>query len=211
MDTQAGATAARTKALRSGRVGLWPYHILELSDQELAQDLVRIMTHFKGIGYWPDLLVFVPQAGCHLRDLLLERMPNCCDVAMFSVRRACSLRRPNVLQKFIFRRRTLADIFRHVEVLLRLVKFTLKLRHNRHVEGDADSEVIGKRILIIDDSVDTGSTMRIISGRLIEAGAQEVRTACISNHMLPRKVKVDYAVHEYALLRTPNSRDYYAA
>ncbi|MCK4627477.1 MAG: phosphoribosyltransferase, partial [Sedimentisphaerales bacterium] len=67
-----------------------------------------------------------------------------------------------------------------------------------------------KKILVIDDSVDTGTTLKMVKSALMEKRVQSVSTACISNHLVPDKVDVDYSVYRYSLLRTKNSRDYYA-
>jgi len=75
---------------------------------------------------------------------------------------------------------------------------------------DVGFNVGGKKVLIIDDSVDTGTTLSMVKSALLKKGAESVSTACVSNHLLPDKVGVDYSVYTYALLRTRNSRDYNA-
>jgi hypoxanthine-guanine phosphoribosyltransferase len=67
-----------------------------------------------------------------------------------------------------------------------------------------------KKVLVIDDDVATGTTLSLVKSTLLEHGASSVTTASISNHFLPDEIKVDYSVYKYKLLRTKNSRDYYA-
>jgi hypoxanthine-guanine phosphoribosyltransferase len=75
---------------------------------------------------------------------------------------------------------------------------------------DIDFDVNKKTILIIDDDIATGTTLAMVKSILFERGASSVTTATISNHFLPDEIKVDYSVYRYILLRTKNSRDYYA-
>ncbi|GAC1477507.1 MAG: phosphoribosyltransferase [Gemmatimonadaceae bacterium] len=43
--------------------------------------------------------------------------------------------------------------------------------------GNAPIEVRGKRVLVVDETCDTGTTMRLALGACVHAGATEVRTA----------------------------------
>jgi uncharacterized protein len=45
------------------------------------------------------------------------------------------------------------------------------------VFGSAPPEVRGKRVLIVDETCDSGDTLRIAVGAVVNAGAKEVRTA----------------------------------
>ncbi len=45
------------------------------------------------------------------------------------------------------------------------------------VLSSAPSEVRGKRVLIVDETCDSGETMRLAIGAIVNAGASEVRTA----------------------------------
>ena len=157
-----------------------------------------------------DTIVFVPNAGKYISGLFIELFGDSFEIEFITVRRAFTVTKINPLKEFIFKRKWLSNIMRHVEVLLRVIKYKTGLRHNRIIQHSVDFDVKNKKILVIDDSVDTGTTLKLIKRLLLNKGAQSVTTACISNHLLPKHVHVDYAVHTYALLRTINSRDYYA-
>ena len=43
--------------------------------------------------------------------------------------------------------------------------------------GNAPTEVRGKRVLIVDETCDSGDTLRLAVGAIVNAGAREVRTA----------------------------------
>lgn len=50
-------------------------------------------------------------------------------------------------------------------------------RETPAVFGQAPHEVRGKRVLIVDETCDTGDTLRLAVGSIVNAGAAEVRTA----------------------------------
>ncbi len=50
-------------------------------------------------------------------------------------------------------------------------------RQNPAIFGAAPAEVRGKRILIVDETCDSGDTLRLAVGAIVSAGAREVRTA----------------------------------
>lgn len=83
----------------------------------------------------------------------------------------------------------------------------------RHIEFLDDISLIGiatiKKVLIVDDSADTGSSMLAVRNLV---GSQfpnsEIRTAVL-NVMSQSKnaIKIDYSLYEDAMLRTPMSKD----
>jgi hypoxanthine phosphoribosyltransferase len=50
-------------------------------------------------------------------------------------------------------------------------------RNTPAVFGAAPHEVRGKRVLIVDETCDSGETMRLAVGAIVNAGAKEIRTA----------------------------------
>ena len=99
---------------------------------------------------------------------------------------------------------------RHFDVLLRLAKYRIGIDQKMVAELDINFDVRNKKVLVIDDDIATGTTLAVVKSTLLKHGALSVTTACISNHFLPDEVDVDYSVYRYVLLRTRNSRDYYA-
>ena len=189
---------------------LWPYRILVRSDEQIKADLRKIIDHFEQQGRHFDTVVFIPNAGIYLSEMFASVCPNSYAVAFVEVRRASSTARVTPPHRVVFRNRRLSNIARHFEVLVRLVKLYVGLRQKMVADLQVDDEVVGKNVLVIDDSVDTGTTLRMVKSALLEKGAASVTTACISNHLAPGRVQVDYSVYEYRLLRTRNSRDYHA-
>ena len=189
---------------------LWPYRILKRDEDDIKAALSKIMEHFAEHDETFDAVVFVPHAGRYLSELFAQIYDSSCEVNFVTVRRASTVSQDNLLKKFIFKRKWLSDIMRHVDVLLRLIKYKLGINQKMVVEPTVDFDVRDKKVLIIDDDVATGATLALVKSALLERGASSVTTASISNHFLPDKIDVDYSVYRYALLRTKNSRDYYA-
>jgi hypoxanthine phosphoribosyltransferase len=52
-----------------------------------------------------------------------------------------------------------------------------EIRETPAVLGSAPAEVRGKRVLIVDETCDSGDTLRLAVGAIVNAGAEEVRTA----------------------------------
>jgi UDP-N-acetylglucosamine transferase subunit ALG13 len=189
---------------------VWPYRILPREDDDITADLRDIIEHFADQDRLFDVAVFIPNAGAYLSERFRPLVNGTVDIRFVTVRRASTVSEPGPVKAFIFRHRVLSNIMRHVEVLARRIKYALRAKQKMVVDFDLDFDPQGKRVLVIDDSVDTGTTMRMVKQMLRERGATAVATACISNHLVPEKVLVDYAVYRYRLLRTKNSRDYHA-
>jgi phosphoribosylpyrophosphate synthetase len=191
-------------------VKLWPYRILKRDDDGIRADLDSIMQNFALMGQVFDTVVFIPYAGKYLNELFVDKFGDSFDIDFVTVRRASTVKRDNLFKKFIFKRKWLSDVMRHFDVFFRLVKHKLGIRQKMLAELAIDFDVRDKRVLVIDDDIATGETLSLVKSSLLEHGASSVTTATISNHFLPDKINVDYSVYKYVLLRTKNSRDYYA-
>jgi phosphoribosylpyrophosphate synthetase len=192
------------------KMNLWPYRILKKDDEDIKRDLKNIVKHFKQNGLQFSTVVFIPSAGVYLSQMFHEVFNGSIEVRLLTIQRASTVAGNNWLKNIVFKKKSLAGLMRHVEVFLRLVKYKFGLRHKRVMQESINFDVKNKNVLVIDDSVDTGTTMNIIKSKLLLNGARNVYTACISNHLIPEKVHVDYSIYKYILLRTKNSRDYYA-
>lgn len=189
---------------------LWPYRILTRNDDEIKADLKQIIGHFSRKGIVFDTIVFVPNAGIYLSELFIELFGERYDINFITVRRSSTVAKSNFIKELIFSKKWLSDFMRHLEVLLRLAKYKFGIKQKMTAKLEIDFDVRDKRVLVIDDSVDTGTTLKMVKSALMEKRVRSVITACISNHLMPDKVDIDYSVYRYALLRTKNSRDYYA-
>ena len=190
---------------------LWPYRILKRDDDDIKAGLKNIMQHFAARDRSFDMVVFVPNAGKYLSELFVQIYDSSCEVNFVTVRRASTVSGENLIKKLIFKKRWLSDAMRHIDVLWRLMKYKLRLGQKMVAETSVEFDVKGKDVLVIDDDIATGATLTIVKSSLLKHGASSVATASISNHFLPDRIKADYSVYQYVLLRTKNSRDYYAS
>jgi phosphoribosylpyrophosphate synthetase len=191
-------------------MGLWPYRILSRDDDDIKADLSDIMQHFTQKSQNFDMIVFVPNAGKYLSQLFVEIFNDSFEINFVTVRRASTVSKDNRLKQIIFKKKWLADAMRHIDVLLRLIKYKLGIRQTMVAELTVNFDVKNKRVLVVDDDIASGTTLELVKSVLLKHGASSVTTASISNHFLPDEIKVDYSLYRYALLRTRNSRDYYA-
>lgn len=189
---------------------LWPYRILSRDDEEIKDDIKNIMQHFTAKDKTFDMVIFVPYAGLYLAKLFSQIYKGYYKVNFITARRVSTVTKTKFLKRSIFKRKWLSDFMRHIDVLLRLTKYTLGLRQKMVAETKLDFDVRNKKVLVIDDDVATGTTLEMVKFILLKHGASSITTASISNHFLPDKIKIDYSVYKYKLLRTKNSRDYYA-
>ncbi|HPS55242.1 MAG TPA: phosphoribosyltransferase [Sedimentisphaerales bacterium] len=189
-------------------MNLWPYRILKQDANDIRADLSNIMHHFDAECRVFDMIVFVPYAGIYLSDIFKELFGKSFEINFVTVRRASTVSKSNSFKRYIFKKKILADIMRHIDVLIRLIKYRIGKSQKMVTELEINFDVNGKNILIIDDDIATGTTLNKVKSILLEHGAASVTTGCISNHFLPDEIKVDYSVHRYVLLRTKNSRDF---
>ncbi len=189
---------------------LWPYRILSRDDDDIRADLSGIMQHFAQKSQAFDMIVFIPNAGKYLSRLFVEVFDSSFEIKYMTVRRASTVSKDNSLKQIIFKKKWLADTMRHFDVLLRLIRYKLGIKQSMVADLTVDFDVRKKKILVIDDDIASGATLELVKSVLLKHDALSVTTASISNHFLPDKIKVDYSLYRYALLRTKNSRDYYA-
>ena len=90
----------------------------------------------------------------------------------------------------------LADLIREMPLKMKLGLITVSSYRGATTESrgstilqDLNVEVAGRHVLLIDDILDTGGTIRLVRQRLVEAGAESVRTCVLLRK--PSKAPVD--------------------
>ena len=112
-------------------MGLWPYRILKRDEEDIKSDLRNIMQHFAEKSQTFDMIIFVPNAGKYLSQLFVEIFDSSFNTNFVTVRRASTVSKDNRLKKVIFKKKWLADVMRHVDVLLRLMRYKLGIRQTK--------------------------------------------------------------------------------
>jgi len=192
------------------RRSMWPYEVVRKTDADIERDLRELVMALEGQGRRFDTIVFVPNAGYYLRDMFIRGLgaERNYDIRFVSVRRASTVEANSAFHRYVFKRRWLADLLRHVEMVVRLMKRCGGISQKMVRQDHLDFDPRGREILVVDDSTETGTTLSLVKTMLLEAGAASVTTACISNNAPARQEVVDFALTRCRLLRTRASRDY---
>jgi hypoxanthine phosphoribosyltransferase len=98
-----------------------------------------------------------------------------------------------------------ADLIRQVPIAMRIGLLAVNSYPGRSVRsqgsrvlGEQLGDLSGRHVLLVDDILDSGGTVRLVSGMLKERGAASVRTCVLLRKDRPsaREVRVDYVGFE---------------
>ena len=98
-----------------------------------------------------------------------------------------------------------ADLIRHIPMAMRIGLLAVTSYPGRSVQsqgsrvlGEQLGDVSGRHVLLVDDILDSGGTLRLVRGMLKDSGAASVRTCVLLRKDRPaaREVEVDYVGFE---------------
>ena len=98
-----------------------------------------------------------------------------------------------------------ADLIRHIPMAMRIGLLAVTSYPGRSVRsqgsrvlGEQLGDVSGRHVLLVDDILDSGGTLRLVRGMLKDSGAASVRTCVLLRKDRPaaREVEVDYVGFE---------------
>ena len=98
-----------------------------------------------------------------------------------------------------------ADLIRHIPIAMRIGLLTVSSYPGRSVQtqgsqllGKQFGDLTGRHVLLLDDILDSGGTLRMVQALLAESGAASVRTCVLLRKDRPaaRDVPVDYVGFE---------------
>lgn len=132
--------------------------------KSLAKPLARLMAQAADFPEQPELIAFVPLSKNHRRErgynqseALAEELGKLLGIPVKSVLEKVGENKTQHLLSAKERRRNVRNVYR------------------------ASAEVRGKKILLVDDIVTTGATLRECAGQLYRAGAQRVFALCAAD------------------------------
>lgn len=185
--------------------------VLTLNEREF-EHASRRLERLVREDYSPDLVVGIATGGEYLASLLLVEVPH------VSVR----MHRPSTADKerasIIFRvlrrsPRKLSDALRLVEArVLQVTSLWEKPRKPQIPDHVAEAIAAARRVLVVDDAVDSGATMKAVM-EAVKAipGEREVRGAAVTVTTDSPKVTPEYALFRNGtLIRFPWSKDFYS-
>lgn len=165
-----------------------------------------------GCSYTPDLIVGVLAGGAEVAAQV-QRVSQF-DAALCLVgtaRPSSELKRRIFLERLVGRMPTrVLDCLRIAEHRVRERRFSSGTESARSVwiPDDATLAMVGaKRILVVDDAVDTGRTMRAVVDEIRRVSAAEIRTAAITVTFHSPLIDPDFALEHGVLMRFPWSMD----
>lgn len=174
--------------------------VVELTMEQLRAEALRL-TELVSRDYRPDCVVYIARAGLPVAwpmgpafgaPLVAARAPR--PVSPLKDLAAPALRR----------------LPRGAKCLLRRVELGLRPCAHRQVWLEEDIPPGCRRVLLVDDSVDTGATLAAACRQVGQRfGGCSVRTAALNVwDKSARQVKTDYSLYRNTLLMTPLSRDW---
>ncbi|MGZ9809539.1 phosphoribosyltransferase family protein [Pseudoroseicyclus sp. H15] len=199
--------------------------VLTLTPAQLADQTGRLARRVRESGFLPELVVGIRTGGEHVARLALEDFPEARLAIVRRQRESTRLKTGmsvgTVLKPMPY---MVTDRLRIAEHRMRERRVRARGRGGRAARGGRDAvrvesgatlaarEYSERRILVVDDAVDTGQTMADVMdhlGRLFPRA--EIRSFSISRTMEHPLVEPDYAATGYGtLVRFFWSEDYHA-
>lgn len=170
--------------------------------QELA-DYVRAT-------FAPDVIVGVHRGGAVIAQAFRDRGVFNAEFATVSAARLGTHQKGRLSPLLRHTPRFAADILRRLEHRARVRRFEAGVRVQRSVHvPDETARALRRasRVLIVDDAVDTGETLRAVTERVKAASTAEVRTAALTVTFTHPLVSPHFSLHQGVLLRFPWSSD----
>jgi uncharacterized protein len=159
---------------------------------ELSRDLARQVSDS---GFDPDLVLGIANGGAHPALIVAETLGLPCQ--LYRVQRSST----GFKQALAFARRPLRS--RLLRRPARLVSRYLdrRLSRTRPVGRSVLKDIEGKRVLLVDDCIDTGASIALVRSLLEDRCAAEVRTAVLSWMTKHDSVRMNAVEPDYHLLR----------
>lgn len=180
------------------------FKILTLNDETFAEHCKRLLQKATDDGFEPDLTVSIPRGGDVMAEIACSKDKHR-NIILIRKAKGGKIKR---LFKPLFSKmpRGLNDRFRKLEARYLMHRDN----HMEHVEIVLPDECkTARRILIIDDAVDTGATLKAVFNKIkhFNSGA-DVRMAVITITSVKPLIMPDYYIYNNrSLVRFPWSID----
>lgn len=176
----------------------------------LLADVERLATQIKVSGKYPTYIISVREGGAYLGDLLRQHFPEVPYEAV-QLQRSLGVKKNNLSQWLIKKLpRKVCNWLRMLEMQLRDRKSVSASMQDIRIEDLKVTPVLGKRILLVDDAIDSGATIlavrKIIKQYCPEADINIAVFTVTSTHPA---CQADFCLyHNRTLCRFPWSIDY---
>lgn len=184
--------------------------VVTLNDEDFRNTCHTLAKQIK-ISFEPDLIIAIPRGGL---DVYLNMREEFSKVPYIE----CAISRPstdmkkkiNIKKLFKYIPYFLLNFMRRTEAFIREVQnLGQKKRNYKKIELACHENENVKNILIIDDAVDSGSTMKLVSDVVASKFPHaEIKTAALVVTFVKPFIKPDYFLYKNRLLRFPWSEDF---
>ncbi|MGP6148701.1 phosphoribosyltransferase [Priestia flexa] len=177
---------------------------LDLSIKEVRKLSLKLAKEIKTKGYEPDVVIYIKSGGYMIGDEIAKYF----NIPSVGVR---IFRKGNAVKK------KLTNLLGFLPHRLKLILRTLELKSGFHKKEskreifvDSNNVMYGKRILIVDDSVDTGNTILKMMDFLSKNHPHnyELKVAALNVFSMSKELlETDYFVYQDAVIIYPWSTD----
>jgi len=166
------------------------------------------------IDFQPDLIIGVQNGGAFvLNEFKISGKFGGADFEVVKIQRKDNFKNNFFAKLFLkYIPLKLADklrVYEHSQVMDSLRSLTEKQLLSLEINSDIDHQKAPKSILLVDDAIDTGSTMFVVKNNLARIfGDCQIKTAVISWTIPESIVKPDFYIFNDVLVRYPWSKDF---
>ena len=184
--------------------------VITLNEEDFRKACRSLARQIK-ISFKPDLIVAIPRGGL---DVYLNMKDDFSIVPYIE----CAISRPstdvkkkiNLKKLFKYIPYFFLDFMRRIEAFIREGQsLGRKEKNKKNIELMCQGNENIKNILIIDDAVDSGSTMKLVRDAVAAKFPNaEIKTAALVVTFVKPIIYPDYYAHKSCLLRFPWSEDF---
>ncbi len=192
--------------------------VITLNPQELINSSRKLAHKVLSNGWYPDLIIGIKTGGLYVAEPLYDEI----SLQHKTLYNTISLSRPSTVKKKKFKvgkllkllPYSILNILRNLEVSFFELKKASQYEPTREKEVYFNEELlhqinVSNQILLVDDAIDTGTTILAIKNRLLSLNpALQIKVAILTTTHKSTYITADYSLYERVLLRCPWSEDY---
>lgn len=166
------------------------------------------------IDFHPDIIIGVQNGGAFvLNEFKISGKFERADFEVVKIQRKDNFKNNFFAKLFLkYIPLKLADrlrVYEHSQVMDSLRSLTKEQLLSLEINSDIKPSKTLKSILLVDDAIDTGSTMFVVKNNLVRIfGDRQIKTAVISWTISESIVKPDFYIFNDVLVRYPWSKDF---
>ncbi|WP_100612055.1 phosphoribosyltransferase [Confluentibacter lentus] len=185
--------------------------VITLNIKDFKQTCLELVAK---IDFYPDIIIGVQNGGAFvLNEFKDVKKFDCAHFEMVKIQRKDNFKN-NFFAKILLKYMPLkiADylrVYEHNQIKDSLKNLTKEQLLNREISCSISVSKPPKKILLVDDAIDTGTTMFIVKNNMVRIFDDcEIKTAVISWTIEESIIKPDFYIFKDVLVRFPWSKDF---